>query len=213
MLKYQVSWKSVQSEPSCSMDTDGRTDVHDDANSPFSQFWEAPKNIGKLLPIILKYMDQLTEIWQTLGDNHVPPLWRLYFSARIIWQCRRCFSKGPYDVAIISAWSVIVYVLVQVSHIVWQPTELASLRIISPQCACAVKTLLIDKAGRDCWQHATHDSACVPLDKNKWMTHSSWMKIKKPASHLGPDSLPVTVALLISINGMQVVSSINISVL
>jgi hypothetical protein len=76
--------KIRQSEPSCCMHTDGRTDVHDEANSRSSQFREAPKNIGKLLPIILKYMDQGTEIWQILSDNHVPPLWRLHFSARII---------------------------------------------------------------------------------------------------------------------------------
>ena len=41
-LKYQISWISVQSEPSCSMFTDGRTDGqmnrHDVADSHFSQF-------------------------------------------------------------------------------------------------------------------------------------------------------------------------------
>jgi len=36
--KYQISWKSVQWEPSYSMWTDGRTDRHDEANSLFSQF-------------------------------------------------------------------------------------------------------------------------------------------------------------------------------
>jgi len=35
-LKHQIVWKSVQSEPSCSMRTDGGTDRHDD--SRFSQF-------------------------------------------------------------------------------------------------------------------------------------------------------------------------------
>jgi len=34
--KYQMSWKSVQWEPSCSLGTDG----HDEANSRFSQFCE-----------------------------------------------------------------------------------------------------------------------------------------------------------------------------
>ena len=34
ILKYQVSWKSFQWKPSCSMQT-GRTDRHDDANSRF----------------------------------------------------------------------------------------------------------------------------------------------------------------------------------
>jgi hypothetical protein len=47
-LKYQISWKSVQWEPSCFMgtdgQTDGRTDRHDEANSRFSQFANAPKN-------------------------------------------------------------------------------------------------------------------------------------------------------------------------
>jgi hypothetical protein len=36
ILKYQISWKSVQWEPSCSM----RTDRHDEAKSRFSQYCE-----------------------------------------------------------------------------------------------------------------------------------------------------------------------------
>jgi hypothetical protein len=36
MLKYQISWKSAKFESSCSM----RTDRHDPANSPFSEFCE-----------------------------------------------------------------------------------------------------------------------------------------------------------------------------
>jgi len=39
-LKYQISWKSVEWEPSCSMRTDGQTDGHNEANSRFSQFCE-----------------------------------------------------------------------------------------------------------------------------------------------------------------------------
>ena len=37
--RYQVSWKSVQWEPS-SLHADRRTDRHDEANSRFSQFFE-----------------------------------------------------------------------------------------------------------------------------------------------------------------------------
>jgi hypothetical protein len=33
MFKHQISWKSVQWRPSCSMRTDRRTDRHDEANS------------------------------------------------------------------------------------------------------------------------------------------------------------------------------------
>jgi hypothetical protein len=40
ILKYQISWKSVQWEPSCSMGTDGRTDRYDEANCSFSWFSE-----------------------------------------------------------------------------------------------------------------------------------------------------------------------------
>ena len=36
ILKYQISWKSVQGEPSLSM----QTDRHDEANSNFLQFCE-----------------------------------------------------------------------------------------------------------------------------------------------------------------------------
>jgi len=45
ILKYQISWRSAQWEPSCYLGTDGRTDGttvrHDDANSSFSQFCES----------------------------------------------------------------------------------------------------------------------------------------------------------------------------
>ena len=37
-LKYLIYLKSVQWEPSCSMQTDGRTDRHDKANSHFAKF-------------------------------------------------------------------------------------------------------------------------------------------------------------------------------
>jgi hypothetical protein len=45
-FKYQVSSKSVQWEPSCSMRTDG----HYEANSRFSQFANTPNN-GKVAPV------------------------------------------------------------------------------------------------------------------------------------------------------------------
>jgi len=38
ILKHQISWKSVQWEPSCSLQTDRQTEGHDEANSRFSQF-------------------------------------------------------------------------------------------------------------------------------------------------------------------------------
>jgi len=38
--KYQISWKSVQGDPSCTMRADGQRDGHDEANSCFSKFWE-----------------------------------------------------------------------------------------------------------------------------------------------------------------------------
>jgi hypothetical protein len=38
ILKYQISWKTVQWKPSCSMRTDRQTDRHDEANTRFSQF-------------------------------------------------------------------------------------------------------------------------------------------------------------------------------
>ena len=44
-LKYQISWKSVHWEPSCSIRTDGRTDRHDEGNSRcFHSFVNTPKS-------------------------------------------------------------------------------------------------------------------------------------------------------------------------
>jgi competence transcription factor ComK len=40
ILKYQISWKSIQWEPSRSMQTDEQTDTYDEANSRFSKFCE-----------------------------------------------------------------------------------------------------------------------------------------------------------------------------
>jgi len=44
ILEYQISWKSVQWEPSCSRRTDGwadgKTDRHDKVSTEFSQFCE-----------------------------------------------------------------------------------------------------------------------------------------------------------------------------
>jgi len=40
ILKCQISWISIQWEPSCSMRTDIRTDRHDEANIHFSQLFE-----------------------------------------------------------------------------------------------------------------------------------------------------------------------------
>jgi hypothetical protein len=45
ILKYKISWKSVQWEPSCSVWTDGRTDRNDEANSRFFRFANEPKKI------------------------------------------------------------------------------------------------------------------------------------------------------------------------
>jgi len=44
ILKHQVSWKSVQWEPSYSMQTDGQTDRHDETYSRTSKFSNRPKN-------------------------------------------------------------------------------------------------------------------------------------------------------------------------
>jgi len=40
LLKYQILWKLIQCDPSCSMRTEGRKDRHDEANNRFSQIFE-----------------------------------------------------------------------------------------------------------------------------------------------------------------------------
>ena len=40
MLTYEISWKYVKWEPSCSLRTDRQTNRHDEADSRFSQFCE-----------------------------------------------------------------------------------------------------------------------------------------------------------------------------
>jgi len=43
-LRYQILWKSVQWEQSCSMRADRWSDRHDEANSRFTQFCESAQN-------------------------------------------------------------------------------------------------------------------------------------------------------------------------
>jgi hypothetical protein len=47
ILRYKISWKSIQWKLSCSMWMDGRTDWHDKANSHFSQFCECAQQKQK----------------------------------------------------------------------------------------------------------------------------------------------------------------------
>jgi hypothetical protein len=44
ILRYIIYWKSVQWEPNCSMRTDRRTNKHDDDDSLFRNFANAPKS-------------------------------------------------------------------------------------------------------------------------------------------------------------------------
>ena len=54
LLKYKISWKSIQWELSLSVRTDGQTDVHDEANSRLSQFCKTRKNYqNQVKPSIL----------------------------------------------------------------------------------------------------------------------------------------------------------------
>ena len=46
ILKYKISWKSVQWEPSCSMGTDERTDRHDESNTRLRNIAKALTNIS-----------------------------------------------------------------------------------------------------------------------------------------------------------------------
>ena len=49
IFKYQISWKSIQLEPSCSMRMGRRTHRHDEVNRNFRNFANAPKSpLGRL---------------------------------------------------------------------------------------------------------------------------------------------------------------------
>jgi hypothetical protein len=57
LLKYQISWISVQREPSCSAPTDGRTDMTKQIGA-FRNFANAPKNVLHLARFKLQNMKQ-----------------------------------------------------------------------------------------------------------------------------------------------------------
>jgi len=203
MLKYQVSWNSVQSETSCSMHTDGRTDVR----TYMTKLKVTFRNFEKRLQISINYYpsyymgqgDAKNDKYHAIITSH-PSDGRI-----IMWRCCRCFSKGRYDVVIISAWSVIVYVLLQVSHIVWQPSRLGSLRINSPGCACAGKTRWLTRQGQIVGStRLMTQRACRWIKTSEWHIPAQWRSKNRLVYHLGPDSLLVTLVLLTPINGMKV---------
>jgi hypothetical protein len=71
ILRYQISWKSVQWEPS-SMHTDG--DRHDEANSHFSQFYELAwkkKRIGCMFGVFLKLYTWEYQFINSVGFNTI----------------------------------------------------------------------------------------------------------------------------------------------
>lgn len=58
--------------------------------------------------------------------------------------------------------------MLSVLYIVWwQPTRLVLVCMSLHHAAHTQADALIDMAGRECWQHATLNSACVPLDKKQ----------------------------------------------
>jgi hypothetical protein len=48
-LKYKISWKTIQWEPSCFVRTDRRIDRHDEFNSRCSKFFEKHLKIYNML--------------------------------------------------------------------------------------------------------------------------------------------------------------------
>ena len=63
ILKYRISWKSVQWEPSCSMRTEGQparqTERYDEYNSRFSQFSKYASNVKNWYKIISYYRSDI----------------------------------------------------------------------------------------------------------------------------------------------------------
>jgi hypothetical protein len=62
ILKYKISWKSVNWVPSCPVWTDGRTDWHEEANSRFSQFCERHLNLCSLSVRKLNHVTHIKQI-------------------------------------------------------------------------------------------------------------------------------------------------------
>ena len=93
IFRYQILWNSVQWEPSCSIQTDGRTygqtEVRDGVNIRFSQFcehdrkmkgifcfnyWECSNNYG-----YLKTRNDVVFMWRTVGLG--------WFTAKLLTAC------------------------------------------------------------------------------------------------------------------------------
>jgi hypothetical protein len=77
ILKYQISWNSVQWEPSCSVQTDAQTDRHDEANSCtlcYLNFAKEPKNMShKLYSVRVQFIRLETKICaaQIVGQSPI----------------------------------------------------------------------------------------------------------------------------------------------
>jgi hypothetical protein len=94
--KYQVSLKSVQSEPSCSMRTDGQIDV--EAKSHLSRFCEGAQNGKPQISQLVagKGRSSLLQIVQTGAGASQPPIkWVpglvndaiTHFHLSLLWMC------------------------------------------------------------------------------------------------------------------------------
>jgi hypothetical protein len=76
-LQLQISWKSVQWEPSCSMWTDRRTDRqadrHDKANNSFSQFCESACKRDRMLvemkPMVSEHLEYYRLNWKRVLES------------------------------------------------------------------------------------------------------------------------------------------------
>ena len=72
ILKYQISWDSIQWELSCYIRTDGHTDTHDEANSRFSRCcervwkWHAWFCLFRNLVIWVRWSCEIMELGDTL---------------------------------------------------------------------------------------------------------------------------------------------------
>ena len=109
ILKYQISWKFVQWEPSCSMRKEGRadkrTEKHAKANSRFSQFFERTwKRYSfffflsyKLVTQIMLQLSTMISVWSM--ENYRMSLCYAcnYTSAAFVVYDNHIFKSGTYS--------------------------------------------------------------------------------------------------------------------
>ena len=122
--KHEISWKSLQREPSCSVRTDVRTDRRDEDNDRFCSFAKAPNKTGTYMTsagfehTILTMKRFQTYVLDGTATGIVTPLnplktkcRPLYLKTQSVPRCKHFSSRLQKPISLCCKWHKSLFVL------------------------------------------------------------------------------------------------------